>query len=161
MKRTTDERQGDLLQLIEQLGRQAPPRQPGSMNVDVQLRGALSEAMRRFPGDRFEVAARMSRLLDVEVTKWQLDAWTATSKDGHRFPASYLPAFCSVLGDWTPMKVLCETGGHRLDTDPDVSIAAELGRLEMEIREAEEQLREKKALRKRATKMFGARRGAR
>jgi len=148
---TRDERQGDLLRLIERIGRRAPQPQPASLNVDVRLRSCVSEAIRRFDGDRYDVAARMSRLLAVEVTKSQLDAWTAESKEhSHRLPAAYLPAFCAAVGDWSPLRMLAETGGHRLDTDPDVTINKELGQLERELDALKDQVREKDRLRRQA-----------
>jgi len=151
MTTRTDERQMDLLALLEQLGRETPAREPGSMNVDVVLRGALSEAIRQFRGDRYEVASGMSRVLGIEVTKSQLDAWTAESKEhSHRFPAAYLPAFCQVVGSWRPLAILAEVGGKRVHSDPDVDIAAQMAQLEVDIHREEQGLARKRALLKQA-----------
>lgn len=147
----------DLLDAIEQLGREVRP-DPGSLNVDVRLRSTLSEAIRRCSLSRFQVAAQMSEAMGVEVTKFQLDAWTAESKEGHRFPASYLPAFCAAVGDWSPMKVLAQAGGHRLDTDPNIDIATQIGELDAEIRAMEARLREKRRVHSQAVQFWNERR---
>lgn len=80
--------------------------QPGSFNISTQIRAALSEGLRFSGLSRYEVAARMSEMLDTEVTKTQLDSWTAESKELHRFPAEYMAAFCYVTGYKEPLRVM-------------------------------------------------------
>lgn len=60
---------------------------PGSLNISVQLRNELSEGLKYSTLSRHQVAARMSELIGTEITKSQLDSWTAESKEYHRFPA--------------------------------------------------------------------------
>lgn len=48
----------------------------------------------------------MSELVGTEITKSQLDSWTAESKEYHRFPAEYLPAFCAVTGYKKPLRMM-------------------------------------------------------
>lgn len=140
-----DDRQLDLLELIEQLDRVSPETPvAGSLDLDAQLRLALSEALRCAPGSRFEVAARMSELMGVEVTKWQLDSWTAESKEGHRFPAAYLPAFCAAAGSWDVLALLARACGRRVHADPRVDVEARIGRMRAEIQVEERRLRERK-----------------
>ena len=79
---------------------------PGSMNISVQLRNELSEGLKISMMSRHQVAARMSELAGVEITKSQLDSWTAESKEYHRFPAEYLPAFCMVTGYKKPLMMM-------------------------------------------------------
>lgn len=116
--------------------------EPGTLNLDVRLRHALSEELRRLPLSRYQVAARMAELTGCDVTKSQLDSWTAESKDDHRFPAAFLPAFCLAVGSWGVLKLLAEAGGKRVFTDPHVDIAVQLGELEARVREREAALRE-------------------
>ncbi len=75
---------------------------PGALNISAEMRGLISNILKDCPRSRFEVAARMSELTGVEITKFQLDSWTAESRDGWRFPLEYAPAF----------EVACET--HRI-----------------------------------------------
>lgn len=66
---------------------------PGALAVGPALRGLLSDLLKRSPMSRFEVAARMSELTGEHISKHQLDAWTAESREGWRFPFEYVPAF--------------------------------------------------------------------
>ena len=77
---------------------------PGALDVGLVVRHLLSDLLKTSPRNRFEIAARMSELLGHEITKHQLDSWTAESREGWRFPLEYLPAF----------EVACET--HQVTT---------------------------------------------
>lgn len=77
---------------------------PGALNVNAAIRHLLSDLLKASPLTRFEIAARMSELTGQEISKHQLDAWTAESREGWRFPLEYLPA----------LEVACET--HRITT---------------------------------------------
>ncbi len=102
---------------------------PGSMNISCRLRSELSEGLRRCYYTRYEVAARMSDLLGVEVTKSQLDSWTAESKEYHRFPAEYLPAFCAVTGYKEPLRNMARLVQCYL-LESEEALLAELGRID-------------------------------
>jgi hypothetical protein len=77
---------------------------PGALNVGLAVRHLLSDLLKASTHHRFEIAALMSELVGHEISKHQLDAWTAESREGWRFPLEYLPAF----------EVACET--HRITT---------------------------------------------
>lgn len=66
---------------------------PGALNFSMALRHLLFEALKSCPLTRAEVAARMSELIGETITAHQLNAWTAESREGWRFPLEYLPAF--------------------------------------------------------------------
>lgn len=102
---------------------------PGALDVGLQVRHLISDLLKACTMNRFEIAARMSELLGHEITKHQLDSWTAESRDGWRFPLEYLPAFevavethqvTTWLADLRGCKVL--VGKEALD--------AEIGKLE-------------------------------
>lgn len=105
----------------------------GSMLVRERLRVALSSALKNCSLSRWEVAGKMSHLLGCEITKFQLDAWTAESKDGHRFPAEYLPAFCRVTGDRQPLALLAEAAGLFAMPGPD-ALRSEIQKLDEEVK---------------------------
>lgn len=88
MRRAPDTITGDLFEV-------PTPRtpRPGALDVGCQLRHLLSDLLKACPLSRTEVASRMSELTGQEITKHQLDAWTAESREGWRFPLEYLPAF--------------------------------------------------------------------
>jgi hypothetical protein len=103
--------------------------QPGSLNISNQLRSELSEGLRQAGMSRYEAAARMSELVGVEITKSQLDSWTAESKEYHRFPAEYLPAFCQVTGYKEPLRLMAKLVQCFL-LESEGALLAELGRID-------------------------------
>lgn len=102
---------------------------PGSLNVSVQLRNELSEGLKRSMLSRYQTAARMSELTGAEITKSQLDSWTAESKEYHRFPAEYLPAFCYATGYKKPLKIMAKMVQCYL-LESEEALLAELGKID-------------------------------
>ena len=84
----------------------------------------------------------MGQLLGREISKAQLDAWTATcdSHEGHRFPSEYLPAFCSVVGSREPLTLLVEAAGMHCLPGPE-ALRAETQRMREQSRELQKQIR--------------------
>ena len=78
------------------------------------------------PLDRFEVAARMSRLLGREVTKSNLDQWTAMATIQRRMHIDALKALCEVTGDYRPLHYFVEACGFKA-LAPEEAIYAEYG----------------------------------
>lgn len=133
-KQQFDERQPSLFEMIQENERRAIEAAPASFNISYRLRAEISEGLKRCPYSRFEVAARMSNLLGVEVTKSQLDSWTAESKEYHRFPAEYLPAYCAVTGHKEPLRIMARLiQCYLLETEE--ALLAELGRIDQAKRE--------------------------
>lgn len=104
----------------------------GSLDVDKQFREAISSALKDSKLSRYGVAARMSELTGSEITKSMLDSWTAESKENHRFPAIYLPAFCEAVGSAEPLAMLARLVGVFVLPSPD-ALRAEIQCLEEEI----------------------------
>lgn len=101
----------------------------GKASVDATVRALISDALKRCTLSRYEVAAKMSEILGVEITKSQLDAWSAESKENHRFPFVYIGAFCNATGDKSLaryMAKLCE--GYFIEGEDALRLA--LGRIE-------------------------------
>lgn len=107
------------------------PDGPGSLSYGLELRHTLNESIKRWGHDRYELATGMSRLLDTDVTKTQIDSWTAESREGWRFPFEYAAAFEAVTGTHALSELLAAKRGCRLLVGDD-AIYAELGRLERE-----------------------------
>ncbi len=101
----------------------------GSFNIDTKIRALLSDALKRCPLSREVVAGKMSELLGVEITKSQLDSWTAESKENHRFPYAYAPAFCEATGNAEIFRVAAEMVGCYLLRGED-ALLTELGRIQ-------------------------------
>ncbi|OTI52530.1 hypothetical protein CAY96_35005, partial [Pseudomonas aeruginosa] len=95
--------------------------------------------------DRYEVAARMSRLSGDDVSKNMLDAWSSPARADHNLPfyrAALLEDVCAshLLTNW-----LVDVRGGRVAYGRD-ALLAELGRLERTREEASRQARELKRL---------------
>ena len=101
----------------------------GSFNIDAQIRAMLSDALKKCPLSREVVAGKMSELMGMEITKSQLDSWTAESKENHRFPFAYAPAFCEATGNVDIFRVSVEMVGCYLLKGED-ALLTELGRIE-------------------------------
>lgn len=110
----------------------------GTLNILNPLRQALNQAIKQCKLSRWQIAGQMSDLLDQEITKFMLDSWTAESKDGHRFPAEYLPAFCEATGSREPLRLLAETAGLFALPGPD-ALRAEIQHLEEEARKLQQE----------------------
>lgn len=101
----------------------------GALDVGAQLRGLLSQQIKNCLLSRHQIAARMGELLGHDVTKHQLDSWTAESRDGWRFPLEYLPAFEVALETHDITAWLADLRGAKLMIGKE-ALQAQLGKLE-------------------------------
>lgn len=140
---TPDPRQMSLLDLLQRAtDLRDEPSTEGALCVQPRLSHAMTRAIKQSGLSRWEVAGKMSHLLGVEVTKAMLDSWTAESKEQHRPPAEYLPAFCAATGSREPLHILADAAGLFCLPGPD-ALRAEIQRL------AEDERRVKAEKRKR------------
>ena len=124
--------QYSLFELIRRLEQPTDP-SPGDLNIQYQLQGVITQCVKRCPFSRWQIAARMSELLNQDISKYMLDTWTAESKEYHRFPAEYLPAFCQAVGSVEPLKILAEKAGVFVLQGPE-ALRSEIRKLEEEIK---------------------------
>lgn len=117
---------------------------PGALDVGLALRHLLSKLLKNCPLSRFEVAARMSELTGHEISKHQLDAWTAESREGWRFPLEYLPAFESAVETHDVTIWIADLRGARLSVGRE-ALEAQLGRI---TRMRDDLARQERALKK-------------
>lgn len=117
-------------------------RPAGSFDIDRQFRAAISEALKHCPLSRWQVAARMSELIGSEITKAMLDSWTAESKEFHRFPAIFLPAFCEAAGCSEPLKIMGRLVGVFILPGPE-ALRAEIQRIEEDINKKQTEKRKR------------------
>lgn len=103
---------------------------PGALNFNAVLRHLLSDILKSSPRSRFEIAARMVELTgDEHITHHSLNAWTAESREGWRFPLEFLPAFevaceSTALSGW-----IAGIRGGKMLMGKD-ALDAEIGKLE-------------------------------
>ncbi len=114
-------------------------------DISAQIRRWLSTAIKNSPMSRFEIAAKMSELLGKEISKFQLDSWTAESKDGYHLPADYMPAACAVLDDISGLRILAAPLGVKVLENKDLMWLeyGKLKRSEQQIRLRKKQLEKK------------------
>jgi hypothetical protein len=116
---------------------------PGGLAVGAGLRGLLADSLKSSPLNRFEVAAKMSELLGHEITKHQLDAWAAESRENWRFPLEYLPALEEALQTHGITQWLADLRGCKLLVGKE-AIDAEIGKLERLREESAKRIRQLK-----------------
>ena len=102
---------------------------PGALDVGLAVRHLISDLLKTSPKSRFVIAARMSELLGHEVTKHQLDSWTAESREGWRFPLEFLPAFEVAIETHQITTWLADLRGCKVLVGKD-ALDAEIGKLE-------------------------------
>lgn len=100
----------------------------GTLDIAAAIRACLTRCIKQTKYSRWQIAARMSEMLDREITKYQLDAWTAGTKDGHRFPLEYLPAFVQATGSFHILKLVAAYCGGDFVENAD-TLHLELGRI--------------------------------
>jgi len=111
-KKRIDKRQMSLFDVLQQCAASEANKEitEGDLDIANRLRLVLIRAIKESPLSRHQIAGEMSHLLGHEVSKTTIDSWTAESKERHRIPAEYLPAFCRVTGDREPIRLLAEHG---------------------------------------------------
>lgn len=143
IRRRADALTGDMFAVprpAQQIPGSMDYRQPMSLLVGDMLKDAHAAGL-----DRFEVAARASRLTGHDVSKAMLDGYTAGSREGFNLPlwlAPVLEVVCSstCLAEWHGSVV----GGQLLLGA--ATLDAEIGRLERERQCAAERIRALKDL---------------
>lgn len=110
----------------------------GSLACRVEIACAMSAALKGH--DRFDVAAKMSRLLNREISKFMLDAYTAESREDHIPPLDTAIAFDIATETQTLTNLAAAKIGARLLIGKD-ALHAELGKLERMRDEAAQQIK--------------------
>lgn len=120
------------------------PSYPGSLNFNIPLRHLLSEILKSSPKSRVEVAALMSELTgDPHISVHSINAWSAESREGHRFPLEYLAAF-EVATETTALTAwVADIRGGKVLMGKE-ALDAEIGKLERLRDEATKQIKQLK-----------------
>ncbi len=87
----------------------SPPH--GSLDIDSELRAAVTGDIKASPLSRYQIAARMSELVGQEITESMLYNWTAESHDKHNMPCKLLPAFVVATGGRRVFECLSRRSG--------------------------------------------------
>lgn len=147
-KKAIDEKQVSLFSFLEP---EAPPK-PGSMDISMKLRHAVSNAIQNSGKSRIDICAEIYKLSGKEVPKSTLDGWSAESRDlsndgidfnGNKrwgMPGEIVPAFCQVTGDWETLFILVESANYKALKGKDV-VRARIGLLKEEITKNNQELK--------------------
>lgn len=143
LKPKIDINQASLFDILKNYQEETASARPaGSFDIDRQFREAISKALKDCIPSRWQVAARMSELTGCDITKVMLDSWTAESKEAHRFPAIFLPAFCEAVGCSEPLRMLGKLVGVFVLPGPE-ALRAEIQRIEEEINKKQNEKRKR------------------
>lgn len=126
---------------------------PDLTNIFIELRKIVSKALSTCQKSRWHIAADISEMTGIEITKAMLDAYTAESKREHRFPAFIIPAFCIAIGNFDLMDYLCEKCGGEFLRGKEV-VMAEIVRIEEQMEKLEKDKNRLKALRNELSSKF-------
>lgn len=121
------------------------PETPGTMDYRVTVAHLVGDMLRGAQGDRFDVAAKMSRLTGKDVSKNMLDAYASDAREDHNLPFYLIPALESVCESHALTAWLVDMRGGRLLVGRE-ALNAELGKLERARDEAAKQIKKLKAL---------------
>lgn len=116
---------------------------PGALAVGQPLRHLLSELLKACPASRSAVAARMAELTGESISAHQLNAWTAESREGWRFPLEYLPAFEEAVETHALTAWVADLRGCKVLVGKE-ALDAEIGKLERLKEEAAKRIRQLK-----------------
>lgn len=100
---------------------------PGELNDALVIRGVLTDSIKHCAKSRAQIAEEMTYLVGREVTERMLNAYTAESKEDHRWPSELTRAFCAVTGDNRLLRCVVERAGLYVISDEDAALL-ELGR---------------------------------
>jgi hypothetical protein len=144
-----DDRQMDLFALLHP----AAPPGPGSLNIGIRIRQAISAAIKNSGKDRIDICAEIYKLTGIEIPKSTLDNWSAESRDfsgdgidynGNRrwgMSVDVVPAFMAVTGQDELLHVLAEACRYKVLKGKDV-VRARVGLLKEEIGKKQQELKE-------------------
>jgi len=145
-RRRIDKRQATIFDLIKEYAEQERPTE-GRARVIERLRASLRQAIKGSPLSRHQIAGEMSHLLGETITKEQIDSWTRESDEmngrpARHIPAEYLPAFCMVTRDNSPIEVMGEVAGAFVLPGAE-ALRAEIQKLDEQIKAAQARKRKR------------------
>lgn len=144
-----DERQ---LSIFSHLKPEVAPA-PGSLDVSMKIRHAVSNAIRKSGKDRIDICAEVYKLSGKELPKSTLDGWSAESRDcsgdsidnnGNKrwgMSIDVVAAFCQATGDWEVLFILVEACNYKALKGKDV-VRARMGLLKEEMARSAQELKE-------------------
>lgn len=103
---------------------------------DRRVAASVARILREDPATRFEIAGRVSELLDEDVSKLMLDAYASEARDGHNISVARFLALVAATHRYDVLDALVRLIGATLLVGEEV-YTAELGHIETQIRALE------------------------
>lgn len=111
---------------------------PGSLNIRQQVIAALTSALRHAGKSREQIADEMTLYTGEEITVHMINAWVCQSKENHRFPLEYLPAFRRATDSLDALNVVSQACGAFTLRGPD-ALRADIRKLDEKTQATKEQ----------------------
>lgn len=118
---------------------------PGHSNFAAQVSEMVSELLKSSELDRYEIAARVSRLSGDDVSKNMLDAWSSPARSEHNIPLYRAPLLEEVCASHSLTNWLVHLRGGRVAYGRE-ALDTELGRWERVAADATRKARELKRM---------------
>ncbi len=100
--------------------------------LDRVIASAVGRILRDDPRGRYEIAAGVSALLEEDVSKAMLDAYSAEAKDSHNISLTRFLALVAETQRYDVLDALCQKIGCKVLVGEEV-LTAELGHIEAQI----------------------------
>jgi hypothetical protein len=113
----------------------------GLRDLERQVSAAVGNILTKHPGSRFEVAGGVSALLDTDVTKSMLDAYSAEAKDTHNISVARFLALIVVSQRFDVLDAILRQIGCGVLVGEEIYLA-EAGHLRAMEREIKQRLRQ-------------------
>ena len=124
--------------------------------LDRVVASAIGQVLKDGPRSRYEVAAGISALLDDDVSKAMLDAYSAEAKDGHNISLARFLALVAETQRYDVLDAMCNRIGCKIVVGEE-ALTVELGHIQTQM----ERLKERERLLKRIAPAIGRHRGGR
>lgn len=95
---------------------------PGAGDDDAMVRAVLTDTIKRCAKKRIQIAEELSTSVGRQISEAMLNAFTADSKENHRWPTAWTRAFCQVTGDYRLLRCTAERAGFQLITTKQVHL---------------------------------------
>lgn len=105
------------------------------LTFDARVRRAITNSVKKCPKTREQVAEEMQRSTGKKVTLRMLNAYTGEANELHRFPAEWIPAFCSSTRTFALLRLIANACGFHLITERDLK-ALKIGKAVLALEEA-------------------------
>jgi hypothetical protein len=109
-----------------------PAEEGGLAGVDRQIAGAVSKVLKEDSRSRYEIAGCMSAMLDAEVSKSMLDAYSAEAREAHNISLARFLALIACTQRFDVLNDLCRPIGCTVLVGDEVA-TLELGHVEAEM----------------------------